>query len=56
MPTLPLTYGDAAALFALAREHAAPPLVLDVMHDRKDLIIKVYDGKVQVYEKRLRAR
>lgn len=55
-PTLPLTYQDAAALFDLVRPHAPAPLIRDVMHDHREIIVRIYDGKTQIFERRLRAR
>jgi hypothetical protein len=54
-PTLPLTYADAAAIFEIIRPYAPAPLIRDVMHDHKELIVRIYDGKSKIYENRLRA-
>jgi len=55
-PSLPLTYDDAAAIFDLVRSHAPGPLIRDVMHDHREIVVRIFDGKTQIYERRLRAR
>lgn len=54
-PTLPLTVADAVVLFDIVRVHAPAPLIRDVMHDGKEIVVRVFDGKVQIYERRLAA-
>jgi hypothetical protein len=51
----PLTLDDAAALFDVVRPFAPAPLIRDVMHDHREIVIRIYDGKTQIYERRLRA-
>lgn len=55
-PTLPLTLGDAAVLFDVVRKHAPGPLIRDVMHDHKEIVVRIFDGSKKIYERRLRAK
>lgn len=55
-PTLPLTVADAAALFDLLRQHAPTPLIREVFHDGRELVVRVFDGMTQIYERRLEPR
>jgi hypothetical protein len=54
-PTLPLVTADAYALFDLMRQHAPSPLIRDVMLVDGAILVRVYDGRVQIYERRLEA-
>ena len=56
IPTLPLTYVDAAAMFDIVREHAPSPLIREVMHDHRELVVRIFDGNVKIFERRLAAR
>lgn len=55
-PTLPLTLGDAAALFDLVRAHAPAPLIREVFIDHGEIVVRVFDGHRSVFERRLAAR
>lgn len=54
MPTVPLTYDDAAAIFDIVWQYAPAPLIRDVMHDHREIVVRIFDGKRQIYEHRLR--
>lgn len=46
---------DAAAIFDIVRRYAPAPLIRDVMHDHREIVVRIYDGKAKIYEARLRA-
>lgn len=53
---LPLTAEDAGALFDLIRPIAKQPLIRDVMHDHKAIIVRIFDGNRKIYERKLAVR
>lgn len=54
-PTYPLTYQDAAVIFDILRPFAPAPLVRDVMHDHREIIVRIFNDKTKIYEARLKA-
>ena len=51
--TLPLALEDVIAVMGIVKQHASGPLIRDVMHNGREIFVRVYDGQAKIYERQL---